>query len=213
MNFLLWFHQRELRGWFSKTLKTEELAETQKFYDGELCLRRHEFQYVFVLNWNKKWHFKIFHSKENENFKFRKMGKHCLSFPKWKRCHNFWFLALPCFLGALREAPNLLEAAWEAPWSVPRVAQVGAMVALRLQNEWQGIRKPWICQLWFEGFQGRSWFALAVIVARLLSSAGSGKVDLQAKWKETQLCFQQEYACPGKISHPFCEIFMSHYSP
>lgn len=52
-----------------------------------------------------------------ENFKFRKMGKHCLSFPKWRKCHNFWLLALLCFLGALWEAPNLLEAAGESPWS------------------------------------------------------------------------------------------------
>jgi len=37
-----------------RTLKTEELAETQKFYDGEECWKRHKFQYVFVLNWNKK---------------------------------------------------------------------------------------------------------------------------------------------------------------
>lgn len=42
------------------------------------------------------------------------MGKHGLSFPEWKSCHNFWLLAL---LGALWEALNLLEAAQEAPRS------------------------------------------------------------------------------------------------
>lgn len=50
------------------------------------------------------------------------MGKHCLSFPKWRKCHNFWLLALPCFLGALWEAPNLLEAAGESPWSAKGIS-------------------------------------------------------------------------------------------
>lgn len=79
--------------------------------------------------------------------------------------------------------PGKLPSCWKQLGKLPEVqsiAQVGAMMAVRLQNVWQGIGKPWICQLWFEGFQELScWFALAVIVARLLSDAESGKVGLQ----------------------------------
>lgn len=66
-----------------RALKTEEPAETQKFYDGERRWRRDEFQYVFVLNWNKKMTFQKFPLKGKwENFQFRKIKKCVLSFPK-----------------------------------------------------------------------------------------------------------------------------------
>lgn len=152
-----------------------------------------------------------------ENFKFRKMGKHGLSFPKWNSCHNCWLLALPCFLGAHWEAPNLLEAAQEAPWSAEGC------------SGWS--RGDCWAPKWVAGNQEA--LNMSAMIWRLLSSillvcSGShcGKVVVQCriweggfaavnqpKWKETELCFQQESACLGKMSHPFCDIFIPHYSP
>lgn len=90
---------------------------------------------------------------------------------------DFW-LCYGC-LGHSGKLPSCWKQLGKLP-EVQRVAQVGALMAVRLQNLWQEFGKPWVWQLWFEGFKALScWFVLLVIMARWLSDAECGKVGLQ----------------------------------
>lgn len=124
---------------------------------------------------------------------------------------DFW-LCYSC-LGHSGKLPSCWKQLGKLP-EVQRVAQVGALMAVRLQNLWQGSPEYGSCDLKASKhypaglFCWSSWQGGCPMrnVGRWVCSSISGKVE------GNHSCFQQESACLGKTSHHFCEILIHQYS-